>query len=150
MLHKEGFRAYQSGLFTWSGVFWEDGEPLRNGEKDLTFVGVIWQVAEFFLFLSRYYDSLGDGEGVFVRIQALGLLGRELSARDPKIAWNGGYISAANTFVFERTIRGVELKTSPMDLAVECSRRILLLFNWNSVSDEIIRGWQQRLVKRAY
>lgn len=150
VLHKEGFRAYESGLFIWSGVFWEDGEPLNTGRKDLSFVGVIWQLAEFFLFLSRYYDSLDDDDSVFVHIQALGLEGRELSARNPRIVWDGGYTAAAKTFLFQRAIHAVEVKTSPMDFALECSRKVLLLFNWNSVTDEIIKDWQQRLLKRTY
>lgn len=150
VMHKEAFRAYESGLFIWSGVFWEDGEPLEAGLKDLSFVGVIWQSVEFFLFLSRYYESVDDDDSIFVRIEALGLQGRQLSARNPSIDWEGGYTAAVNTFVFERAIRAVELKTSPMDFALECSRKLLLLFNWNSVTDEIIKSWQQRLLNRTY
>src|SRR5262249_6086162 len=55
VMHKEAFRGYSSGLFLWRGVFWEDGESLASGRRDLTFIGVIWQHVEFFLILSRYY-----------------------------------------------------------------------------------------------
>jgi hypothetical protein len=150
VMHKEAFRAYDSGLFMWRGVFWEDGEPLPSGGNDLTFIGAIWQQTEFFLFLSRYYDFLDDNEGISIRVEAIGLKNRELTARDARISWEGGYTAKANSFVFQKTVRAVELKTAPMDIALECSRKLLLLFNWNSVTDDIIKNWQQRLLNRTY
>jgi len=150
VMHKEAYRAYASGLFCWQGIFWEDGQPLQSGIKDLTFIGIIWEPVEFFLFLSRYYSFLQDDEGVLVRVEATGLRNRELTARDPNIVWDGGYRAGVDSFAFQRTILAVELKTAPMDFALECSRKLLLLFNWNSVTDDIIRAWQQRLLKRSY
>jgi hypothetical protein len=150
VMHKEAFRAYQSGLFAWQGVFWEDGSPLDSGKKDMTFINGIWQMVEFFLFLSRYYEFLQDDEGVSIQIEATGLQDRELTARDPLVSWDGGYVSKVQSFTFDRTVRAVELKASPLDLAAESSRRLLLLFNWNSVTDQIIRNWQQRLLNRTY
>lgn len=150
VVHKEAFRAFNSGLFLWKGAFWEDGEPLASGKKDLTFIGIIWYQVEFFLFLSRYYDFLEDDEGILVRVEATGLKDRELTARNAAVSWNGGYVAKVKSFVFERTIRAVELKTAPMDLALECSRKLLLLFNWNAVTDQVITDWQQRLLNRTY
>jgi hypothetical protein len=150
VMHKEGFRAYSSGLFLWTGVFWEDGEPRSSGRKDLTFIGAIWQHVEFFLFLSRYFDFLEDEEGVDIRIEASGLRDRELTARDARLSWSGGYIARADSFIFKKTVRAVELKGAPMDFALECSRRFMLLFNWNTVTDQVIKDWQQRLLNRNF
>src|SRR5260370_35332340 len=55
----EGFRAYQSGTFTWQAEYQEDTSGrVPEGQKALDFVGIILDVTEFVLFAQRFYRVL--------------------------------------------------------------------------------------------
>src|SRR5207302_8477222 len=55
----EAYRAYQSGPFVWRSALWEETvASMRERGKALSFVGVILDIAEHFLFAKRYYETL--------------------------------------------------------------------------------------------
>ena len=65
MHHIEAHRAYQSGLFVWRGLYWENFPQFEKQHgKALSFVNVIYTVTEFLLFLKRYYERISPESSI--------------------------------------------------------------------------------------
>src|SRR5260370_4615751 len=68
--HLDGYRAYQSGVFVWKSTYWEDTlTSMNTGDKALSFVGVILEITEHFLFAKRYYGRLAPDGTVVLTIR---------------------------------------------------------------------------------
>jgi len=151
--HTEAFRLYQSGLFRWRGMFWEDDPdaPQSNsGSPGLSFIAAIWSFTEFFLFLSRLYERIAPDTTVRIVIRMSGCQGRELRAYDVMVPFFGGYVSQEDVISQEREVQVSELRASCMGIAVEMVKHIFHVFNWMDPQDSMITSWQQKLLKRQY
>jgi hypothetical protein len=148
--HLEGYRAYQSGVFVWRSVYWEDTVPsMQTGEKALSFVGVILDITEYFLFAKRYYEKLAPDATVSLTIRLTQTQDRVLkSYNDRDGMLFGRYVCRESQIEVLTECTVAELIASYDELARKAIRRVYELFNWNDSSEEMIRGWQERLVNR--
>lgn len=150
--YAEGFRLYQSGLFLWRRAYWEDVEDKRghDGQRLLSFISAIWSFTEFFTFLSRLYEHIVPDGTVRIRVKMTGCSGRELASFDPMIRFNEGHTSHEDTISQEREVQVVELRASHLDIAREFVKHVFHVFDWPDVTDTMIAGWQNKLIKRQF
>lgn len=150
---REGWRAYQSGLFCWQGVLWEDTDDpkmygMRGDFKFLEFTGVTFLLTEALLFLKRFYAEKLQVENVRVRITLNGCGQRHIISGSSMRPLFGDYVSVENTIVLEEEINRVELNVSFKEIALKYAKKIFYVFNWDSVKDEMIDNWQTKLLER--
>lgn len=150
-IYIEGYRAYQSGLFTWKSVIWEDVQGYKgNGNPVLSFERVIMIITEFFLFFKRYYELIAPESDLHFEITING-------AKDRKIFSLGRgfdsmrfqaykYISTENRIYVYDDKKVVELKVMYKEIAIQIIKRIFTIFNWNEISEEFIDKWQTKLL----
>ena len=146
--HREAYRAYQSGTFVWKQQFWEDtAENVTAAHKLLSFIGVILEVTEYFLFAKRYYERIAPDATVHLTIRLTDVLDRTLANFGE--GWlRGNYRCHLPTIQTDCECIVSELAASYEELARKAIRRIFELFNWNDSEDELRIYWQQRLVNR--
>jgi hypothetical protein len=151
--HTEAFRLYQSGLFRWRGMFWEDGPDApksEDGSRGLSFISAIWSFTEFLLYLSRLYERIAPDTTVRIAIKMSGCRGRELRAYDVMVAFFGGYVSQEDVISQEREVQVSELRASYLAIAAEMVKHVFHVFNWMDPQDSMIASWQQKLIKRQF
>jgi Putative DNA-binding domain len=149
--HLEGYRAYQSGTLVWRGTLWEDVvRSMRAGQKALSFVGVILQVTEYFLFARRYYDKVAPDATAKLVIRVTDTQDRILKSFDiiNEGDLHGDYLCREPRVEVQTKCTVAELIASYDELARKAIRRIYELFNWNNSREEMTRGWQERLLNR--
>lgn len=146
--HREAYRAYQSGTFVWRQQLWEDSaENVTTGHKVLSFVGVILEITEYFLFAKRYYEKIAPDATVHLTIRLTDTLERSLAAFGE--AWlRGGFTCHIPSIQIEAEYTVSELLASSDELARKAIRRVFELFNWNDSNDELMAHWQERLLNR--
>ena len=148
----EGFRLYQSGLFLWKRVYWEDVKDKRghDGQRLLSFISAIWSFTEFFTFLSRLYERIASEATVRIRVKMTGCNGRDLASFDSMVDFFQGGTSHEDTISQERELQVVELRASHLDVAREMVKHVFHVFDWSDPADTMIFGWQQKLLKRQF
>jgi len=154
IFHKyiEAYRAYQSGLFIWRGGYREDHlEFAKQYGKALSFINVIYEITEFFVFLKRYYERVAPEATVRVSIELHDIKDRALVATDWDTAtFFGTYVCKEAELLIKRDYPVAELRASTEELAIKVVQKIFEVFNWNSPDPNMIRGWQQRLLSRTF
>jgi len=146
--HLEGYRAYQSGVFVWRSAYWEDTvASMKTGEKALSFVGVILEITEHFLFAKRYYEKVAPDGTVVLTIQLTDTQDRVLASFG-NAELHGRYVCHEPQVEVQTKCTVAELAASYDELARKAIRRVYELFNWNDSSEEIMKHWQERLVNR--
>lgn len=81
-----------------------------------------------------------------VRIETHGLRGRALVADDPKRAQLAGqYVAMIDSLPFEAQYRRDDLVARARGEAVRAARELFLRFGWNSVTEELLVGYQREL-----
>ncbi len=150
--YREGYRIYQSGLFMWKRVLWEDIEGYKNnGRNVLSFISFIWSVTEFMIFFKRLYEQIASNENIIIRIVLNGCNDRELVSFDHSVDIREGNICREDVpIVTEKTVNVVELKAAYKELAANIIKRIFSIFNWDDISEETIDQWQMKLIERRY
>jgi len=149
--HLDGYRAYQSGTFVWRGTMFEDViQSMRAGQKALSFVGVILQVTEYFLFARRYYEKFAPDATVNLTIRLTDTQDRILKTFNiiNEGDLHGEYICREPRVEVQTKCTVAELGASYDELARKVIRKIYELFNWNNSREEMIQGWQERLVNQ--
>lgn len=146
--YREGYRAYLSGLFTYKQMLWEDTEGMskRLNQPALGFVNSIWSVLEFFLFFKRFYETIPI-DNLWFTIHLNNTNGRKIFADDPHSILLGAPESKESTIIVEESIKAVELKTNPEEIAAKVTKRIFLVFNLNIDISQIFI-WQEKLKNR--
>jgi hypothetical protein len=148
-LYVEAFRAYQSGLFVWRGAYREEHSDFVNKYgKALTFVDVIYEMTEMFVFLKRYYERVAPDASLRASITLHGIKNRRLISTEQGLLF-GDFISRISTLPIERDYTVPDLRASAEELAIEVIQKIFEIFNWNNADPNMIRGWQQRLLSRT-
>lgn len=149
----ESFRAYLSGLFVWNGKFWEETEQLKSGtdKKLLDFASCIWSITEFSLFLKRFYELVDSVEDIYIKISLYGCNNRTLASTGFGVhLWENYTCMQEEPIIVEQIIKLVELKASYKEIASKIIKQIFLIFNWNSISDEVIEQWQTKLIEHKF
>jgi hypothetical protein len=144
--HREGYRIYQSGLFTWARAFPEDiaDNKTSSGNRPLNLILAIHLVTDFASFLGSLYERSQINTDIHVKIAMQGCKQRELAPFTAAISLRPGYLSAEDTIVFEEDLTVQQVKSSPLDYGLRWARHLFHVFNWNDVSDEFIERWQKR------
>jgi hypothetical protein len=152
MHHIEAHRAYQSGLFVWRGLYWENfSDFAKQHGKALSFVNVIYTVTEFLLFFKRYYERISPDASIRFSIEMTDIKDRSLEATDwNTIPFMADYSAKVPSLVIERDYTVPELRASAEEIAIDVIQRIFEVFNWNGSDPNMIRGWQQRLLSRTF
>jgi hypothetical protein len=147
----EGFRAYQSGLFIWRGAYRENALSFTNQYgKALSFVNVIYEITEMFVFMKRYYERVAPEAIVLVSIEMNDINGRALIATGDAAPFLDPPVSRVPNLLIEESYTVDALRTSAEELAIKIVQNIFGMFNWNSPDPSMIRLWQQRLLSRTF
>ncbi len=145
----EGWRFYQSGLFIWRRAFWEDVEGRKdNGKPILSFINAIYSITEFLLFLKRLYADSLQVPDIYLSIGLNRCNERKLVALDALVAFWGSDISREDVICVEEVLKVVDLQAEYKEIAAKYIKRVFQIFNWEDVSDEVIDGWQRKLLER--
>jgi hypothetical protein len=150
--HIEAHRAYQSGLFIWRGLYWENfSDFAKQHGKALSFVNVIYTVTEFLLFFRRYYERVAPDAAIRFSIEMTDIENRALVATD----WNTGDLLESCSakvpgLVIEKDDAVPEIRANAEEIAISIVQKIFEVFNWNAPDANMIRGWQQRLLSRTF
>jgi len=151
-MYIEGYRAYQSGLFAWKSVIWEDVQGYKiNGNTVLSFERVIIIITEFFLFFKRYYELIAPESDLHFEIAINGAKNRKIFSLGRGLysirfqAYK--YISTEKRIYIYDDKKVVELKVMYKEIAIQIIKRIFTIFNWNEISEEFIDKWQTKLLE---
>ncbi len=149
--HTEAWRFYNSGLFAWVSTFGEDDKSFRkDGKQVLDFINVIYSLTEFFLFFKRYYQEVSRNSYLNINITLVNVDNRKLICLNPEVNFHGNYFSLEKTLTYEMKIDMIDLTSSWKEKANEIARKIFLAFNWDTISEETISYWQERLLKKDF
>jgi len=117
--------------------------------KTLSFVNVIYEVKEWFLFIKRFYERFAQEEVIHVAITLTGIKDRRLiSTGEGFLA--GGHLSRESELLLEDDYSVSELRASAEEVAIKVVVTIFELFNWNAPDPGMIRGWQVKLLTRTF
>jgi len=149
--HLEAYRAYQSGAFVWRSALWEETvASMRERGKALSFVGVILDITEHFLFAKRYYETLAPEGTVNLTIRLTDTQDRVLKSfgdlREGVLF--AEYVCREPQVEIQTKCTVAELAAAYDELARKAVRRVYELFNWNKSDEDMIRSWQERLLNR--
>lgn len=148
----EGYRAYQSGLFVWKRIFYEDieGKKDREGKRILSYINLMWEMTEIFVFLKQFYGRLADIKKVHVRLALNGTANRSLVSEDPLVDVRDGHVSREPSIVFEEDIPNDQLQQSPEGVANRLIMRTLLIFGAEDIGSSTVAKWQQKLLTKNF
>ena len=147
----ESFCLFQSGLFVWQGVFWEDLDQERYGKfRSLAFIKEIYDVLEYCIFTARFYDIEGVDLDITIKLSLNHCKGRKLISDDPMVWLAGEYMcDYSYPLKKEETLSIAELKADIRGVATKIARGILGYFNYE-IADNIIGGWIDKYMKRKF
>jgi hypothetical protein len=146
----EAYRAYQSGLFVWRGAYREDDPSFAaKYGKALSFVNVIYEMTEMFLFLKRLYERVAPEATIHVVINLRDIKDRTLVSTEV-LTDIGGYTSAEPELTIEKDYTVAELRATAEELAIAVVQKIFEVFNWIAPDPNMIRMWQQKLLSRTF
>jgi hypothetical protein len=144
----EALRAYMSGLFVWKASYWDDSPIFGGPVRALSWVSMIFQITEFFVFLSRYYARIAEDATLNVTIRLTDTRGRVLASRGEAGPLMADYVCSEPVVevIGEYTVS--ELRASPEEAAKRVIRRVFEIFQWSAVRDELIQHRQRQLLER--
>jgi hypothetical protein len=146
--HLEGYRAYQRGVFVWKAEYWEDTEGrVPQGQKALSFIGVIFQITEILLFAKRYYDGLAPEASLRLRIRLTDTQGRYLTSFGEALLFENYTCREPEVEVLLKCT-STELSATWEELSRKATRRVYELFNWNDATEDMIRQRQQNYLNQ--
>ena len=146
----EGYRAYQSGLFVWKKVFWEDINDYKTHDNMLALSSesAVWSITEFFLFFKRYYEEIDIESDLHIKIVLNGTKDRKLVDLDSLRPQFGKYSAVKeNSVTIEENLKVVDLKAAYKEIANRIARRIFSIFDWDDASEAMIDNWQTQLLE---
>lgn len=148
----EGYRAYQSGLIKWKRVFFEDIEGHRDEQKRrvISYVNLIWETTEIFLFLKQFFSNLPAHEKVRIKFSLNGTLNRALVSLDPGIDIRDGQVIREPDLVFVDEFANEKLQNSWESLAHERIMRVLLMAGAEDIPKSAVSNWQRKLISGKF
>ena len=142
----QAWRAYTSGMFRWKGALWEDTHSEYAGRNVISWVGMIFSFTDWFTFAQRYYERfLEVDDSIRFDFSLIGAKDRALISIPPAGPLFSRYASQETNVLTEGTIDMAELRSDPLGAARRQVRRVLEVFNWNGVTDQLIADWQGRI-----
>ncbi len=147
----EALRAYVSGLFFWRGTYWDDS-PIFGGSaaRQLSWVSLIFQITEFFVFLSRYYARIAADATLSVTVRLTDTNGRILVSRGDAGPLFDDYVCADDKIEITSECSVSQLRASPEEIARPVIRRVFEIFQWTGVQDDLIQQRQRQLIERRF
>jgi len=147
----EALRAYKSGLVAWRSGMGEDHWPGFAGQEVLSFMNLIFSVTEWTLFARRFFEPLlAVDERIEFKVGAYGIKGRRLVSEGPRLPFHQKYQTEESSFEILEALGMSDLRADPEAIARRIIRKIFELFNWNDPDDAMLRGWQQKLIRRQF
>lgn len=147
----EALRVYRSGLFAWRAGLAEDYWQGLAEQKVISFISVIYSLTEWALFAMRFFEGfLSVDESVVFTIRATNVKGRRLTSLDPSVGFYWDCQIALEAFEIKESVTMADLRADPEAIARTIIRRIFELFNWNDPDENMLRDWQQKLIRRTY
>lgn len=144
----EAYRAYESGLFFWTGRVFEDVYGDWADKRVLSFTQVIYRLTEMFLFLKRYYEKFASDAVLRIEITLSDTKGRKLTSMFPSDGLLfDHYTCFEDRIVIEAEYPVAQLRAADTALARKAVRRVYELFNWNSAAENMIEGRQRQLIE---
>lgn len=147
--HNEALRAYISGAFLWRGAYWEDAPAYGRPGTTLSFVNIIFQITEFFLFLSRYYARIADEASLRVTIRLTKTKGRQLVSLDAGPLFDN-YVCLEDKIEIIGEYSVSLLRASAEEIARRVIKRVFEIFQWTTARDEMIQQRQRQLLERRF
>jgi hypothetical protein len=114
----------------------------------LDWVDIVFQITEFFVFLSRYYARIAEEASLTVTIRLADTQGRTLISRQPAGPLFPGYVCPEPQIELTDDYSVSELRAAPEDAARPVIRRVFEIFQWSSVRDDVIKNRQRQLIER--
>jgi len=146
--HIEYWRLYRSGQFVHEIVLREDIEEglLKKCKRGLEVVMTNYQVTEILEFSSRLATSRPDlfKDGMEIIIELHDMQNRKLFFCDARYL-SMDYVCDNPTIVVHRRLQLSEILSDPYHIALEMIKEILIQFNWNHVSMDLLRQEQKKL-----
>lgn len=124
----EGFRAYQSGLFIWKGVYREDLRGL--GENVLDFRNVIFSILEELIFLKRFYKNIEEVNELNLILTLDKTYNRKIVSTDRSRHLWGDYRSKEDYLSVKESFDYIDLESGYEQKTLEIAKRIFNIFNW--------------------
>jgi hypothetical protein len=147
----EALRAYTSGLFIWTGTYWDDAPVFGGrGARLMGWVNLIYQITEFFLFLSRYYARIAENATLTITIRLTDTNGRVLVSRGDAGPLFDNYVCSEDEIEVTGEYAVSQLRASPEDVARPIIRRVFEIFQWTNIKDDLIQQYQRRLIERRF
>jgi Putative DNA-binding domain len=165
-LYGETWALTKSGLFCCWKEFEENGvtaertgyrggdeakRPIPPGEW-VEYTWAIRTVVDFFMFMSRFVEAYGPGEGVHISFKIGPLAGRKLVAlsRDITLGYGAPEPCRAPFFSFDRTIDAETLRSSWEQACAEVLKRLVELFPNRRISQETLLKWVEKYKSRGF
>ena len=146
----ESFCLFQSGLFIWKAVFWEDlDESERYGNfKALSLIKQIFDIVEYFIFISRFYDFSELNIDINFSLYLNNCYNRKLVSNSFDILLAGEYICQySSTIEINDIYNLVEIKADLNSIVLKIVKKIFSYFNYN-ISEGLVDKWVKKYLKR--
>jgi hypothetical protein len=150
--HIEAFRAYTSGLFYWRGTYVEDAPAYSEGEKKLSWVKLIFDITEFFLFLSRYYTLIVEEGSISVSLKLTTTRWRHLYSFSGDDYLERTFTCHVPVIKSEKSYTVSHLRAAYEEEARILITRIFETFNWEASPSlsSLIQSRQRQLIERRF
>lgn len=138
---QEVWRAYFSGQFFDIDALTDDWRtentfsPPPAGYapgKSLSVYDVVFRFAEVFEFAARLATSPAGDDQMFVSVALNKMTGRELAMSPDRLPFRAPKVATVDTVPYEVELPRAELVARPRELAVEPTRRVFELFDWDA------------------
>lgn len=141
------WRVYKSGLLFHKRLMWEDAKAQG---KSLSFVGLVYHLAEAVDALVRLYTSLGipSDEEVTARFRTTDAKDRMLRSFEPDRGLRGGLVSRAPVVDVRHGAALAEWRAGVRDHAVSMAKDVLAQFNWVESGPRVLRDIVNKLLDR--
>jgi len=167
--HVELWRIYRDGQFVYIANLWDVSFDLQDQlraefERDVilvnshqktsvvgvtSFVSMIYAVTEVYAFASRYAIAR-DIDGIDIKIVLNKAEGWALASGQPQIPWHSFYRCGTDRVETGGSVPSAIIKGDFRASASSAVRDIFAAFNWLDPNDQMIQGWQDRLISGRF
>ena len=158
-LFEDAFGLTRSGLFFSKRLFRENNIVFKNPWQEspdipagqwIDFKLNLSLVIEFFMFLSRFAESLDVGEELVYEVGAGPLVGRRLASMDGNINLDPTEPCRANVFRRRQVVTVEALKASWEQTCAKTLQGFFELFNDHHISTETLLKWVEDFKERKF
>lgn len=162
--HIEEWRFNQSGQFLFRMMLWEaadqevqasmrqqsarwdlDNRRASACEGFVSFVALIYSVAEAYTFASRLAQAVPYDAAIDITIKLRGVRRWALASSDPGVILNQSYMASIDSPQSLDTVPLDTLIAAPLEAAVAAARILFQQFGWLNPGRDMIANWQRQL-----